>query len=107
MPQTCKPPAMGKADRFHWHVTNAAAGRCPLSSARYVKAVTGMKFWDTACKSDVYVIEGKKICIEAPGVNSGNAFKQVIGGHGVAIAEHRLFDEGMSKALWKDSLDAC
>lgn len=75
--------------------------------ARYLKAVTGMKFWDAACKSDVFVHQGKHICMEAPGVNTGNAYKQVIGGHGVAIAEHRLFDVGMASALWKDSLDKC
>lgn len=74
---------------------------------QYLDAVTSMKFWDAACESDVYVHEGKRICIEAPGVNTGNEFKFKLGGHAIAVAEFRTFNAEKAKALWKESVQNC
>ncbi|KAG2439997.1 hypothetical protein HXX76_004114 [Chlamydomonas incerta] len=71
---------------------------------RYLDAVTSQPFWRNACRSTV---GGAGVCIEAPGVNGGNLWKFQLGGHALAVAEFREFDQAQALTLWKDVINKC
>lgn len=44
---------------------------------------------------------------QAPGVNGGNLWKFQLGGHALAVAEFREFDQAQAVAMWKDVIAKC
>lgn len=67
--------------------------------ARMLQAMVEDPIWRDACTSQPF-------CIEAPGVNGGNLAKFQLTGWGIAVTEHRAFDEGKVLAYWKQLLSS-
>lgn len=67
--------------------------------AKMLQAMINEPIWRDACNTQPF-------CIEAPGVNGGTLAKFQLAGWGIAVTEHRAFDDGKVLAYWKSLLSS-